>query len=391
MEAVFLDIHIHTSIDPNNLNENYDIDLLANRIKKFTKDSEFLISLSDHNAVNKAVYLKASEKIKNILVGAELHVRNYPDCPPYHCHILFNLERITEEAIDDINERLDALYPNKVVSKTDTSIPDLERIIKEFDAYEIILLPHGGQSHSTFHKSIPEGVKFDNTIERSIYYNQFDGFTARGNTGLEKTQEYFKRLGINEFVNLLTCTDNYSPENYPNAKRAQSKPFVPTWMMAMPTFNGLRLSLSESSRLVYSSEKPTSWSEYIKSVQLKNDQIDIDVQLTSGLNVVIGGSSSGKTLFVDSICKKISEDFNGSEYLSFEVNKLKINNPSGIKPHYLSQNYIMSVVNDYTEDQLNHIGIIKSVFPGDDQIKKNVKAGLAKLKDDIGELIKCAK
>jgi hypothetical protein len=118
-----------------------------------------------------------------------------------------------------------------------------------FDSYEFVLLPHGGQSHSTFNDSIPKGVKLDNTLERNIYYNHFDGFTARSNTGLEKTQEYFKRLEINEFVNLVTASDNYSPQNYPNAKAKEAAPFVKTWMMALPTFNGLRLSLSESSRL----------------------------------------------------------------------------------------------------------------------------------------------
>jgi len=53
-------------------------------------------------------------------------------------------------------------------------------------------------------------------------------------------------------------------------------------------------------------ERPDSWAEYIQRVSLANEMIDIDVTLTPGLNVVIGGSSSGKTLFVDSVNHKIA-------------------------------------------------------------------------------------
>ena len=305
MKPVFLDTHIHTSSDPDNLDANYSVTNLAEAIKEFTKDSTYLISLTDHNTINKASYLKAKDLGLNILLGVELHIRNYADCPAYHCHIYFRSE-MTEEVIDNLNVILDSLYPQKVVNKLDPKLPNIQDITNGFDDYDFLLLPHGGQSHCTFDTSIPTGVKFDNTMERSIYYNQFDGFTARGNKGLERTQDYFEKLGINEFVNLLTCTDNYNPAVYPQAKSSKAKPFVPTWMFAMPTFDGLRLSLSERSRLVYSNDKPSVWSEHIKSVSLKNEHTDIKVTLTSGLNVVIGGSSSGKTLFVDSLQRRIT-------------------------------------------------------------------------------------
>jgi len=390
MEPVFLDIHIHTSEDPSSLNDNYDIDTLVKKINEFTEESTFLISLTDHNTVNKKAYLSAIAKVENLLLGVELHIRNYDQCPPYHCHIYFNLPEITSEIIDDINSKLDTLYPKKVVSNED-NIPRLEVIIKTFDNYDFLLLPHGGQSHSTFDTSIPDGVKFDSAIERSVYYNQFDGFTARGNTRLEKTQEYFTKLGINEFVNLVTCTDNYVPLNYPKAKSSKANPFVPTWMLALPTFNGLRLSLSESSRLIYSDTKPKVWSEHIKSAILKNDFIDMDALLTPGLNVVIGGSSTGKTLFVDSVFRKITNDLTDSKYLAFGIEQLKVDNPSGVRPHYLSQNYIMKIVSDSSDDRINNIDIIRNVFPGDDSNKAEVDKGLMRLKTDLKELIKCVK
>lgn len=390
MNPIFVDIHIHTSDNPNNLDANYSVETLIAKIKEFTNNSDFLISLTDHNTVNKCAYLKALQLGINIILGIELHIKNYDSCPAYHCHIYFDVDDITDVLVDDINAKLDKLYPNKVVEKLDPNIPTIQQVINEFDNYEFILLPHGGQSHATFDTSIPQGIKFDTTLEKSIYYNQFDGFTARGNKGLERTQEYFVKLGINEFVNLITCSDNYNPTLYPNGK--DQNPYIPTWMLALPTFNGLRLSLSESSRLIYSETKPEFWSENIESVSLNKHNIEIDVELKSGLNVIIGSSSSGKSLLVDSIHKNITMTAGDSIYLKqYEVDKIIIKNPSGMTPHFLSQNYIMTVVNNVSENKIDDIDIIKNVFPGDEEVKEQISKGLLAFKQDIQDLIKQVK
>lgn len=75
-------------------------------------------------------------------------------------------------------------------------------------------------------------------------------------------------------------------------------------MYSKPTFNGLRVALSESMRLSYGDNPREEWQEQIKKVELKNNLINIDVMFEPGLNVIIGNSSSGKTLLVDSIIRK---------------------------------------------------------------------------------------
>lgn len=224
-------------------------------------------------------------------------------------------------------------------------------------------------------------------MERSVYYNQFDGFTARSESKREETDKYFQRLGISDFVNLVTCSDNYDPARYPNAKDAE--PFVPTWMFSQPTFEGFRLSLSEKSRLIYSLSKPESWSEKIESVKYKNEHLDIDVQFSSGLNVIIGGSSSGKTLLVDSIWRKLSKkSFEDSNYKDFDVENINVVNPSEMTPHYLGQNYIMKVIGNDSEQGIEEIEIIKSLFPDNREISEQVGSSLATLKKDLTELIR---
>ena len=66
---------------------------------------------------------------------------------------------------------------------------------------------------------------------------------------LKKQKSTFKKLGINTFINLITCTDNYNPKDYPASKSSKEGEFIPTWINSKPTFQGLRLALSEKTRL----------------------------------------------------------------------------------------------------------------------------------------------
>src|SRR6202008_3054459 len=135
MNPIYTDLHIHTSDNPDKPNDSYDLDLLIEKILKFNKGSEFLISLTDHNFINTKAYLKAKELDINIILGVELHIRNYESCPAYHCHIYFDIEEITEAILNDLNKKLNQLYPQKIVEKLDPTIPSIQDIINKFDAY----------------------------------------------------------------------------------------------------------------------------------------------------------------------------------------------------------------------------------------------------------------
>lgn len=89
MQPIYIDLHIHTSENANNLNTNYDIAELVGQIKKLNGDSPFMISLTDHNTINKSAYLKAQNLDLNLIIGVELHIQNRAEAKSYHCHIYF--------------------------------------------------------------------------------------------------------------------------------------------------------------------------------------------------------------------------------------------------------------------------------------------------------------
>lgn len=393
MEAIYVDLHIHTSENADQLNMNYDVDELIKNVKRQAKEKEALISLTDHNTINKNAYIKLLSKNTkgiNIILGTELHIRNHDDRPAYHCHIYFDIKEIEATEIDKINQILDELYPKKVVAKKDKSIPKIDKIINSFENYNFILIPHGGQNHATFEKSINPKSTCDETIERTIYYNQIEGFSARSNRGLEETKKYLQKLGINSFVNLITGSDNYNPGKYPSAKSDEKSEFIPTWMYANPDFRGLKLALSEDSRLEYNANPTLDDYNIIKGIKLKNEKIDIEVELTQGLNVIIGESSSGKSLFVDSVYNKITNQIENCEYEEdFEISKMKIKDELGAEPYYIEQNFIAKAVRN--KNELNTIPIIKDLFPENEYNQNAIDAQLTEIKKILNNFIKSIK
>ena len=92
MNAIYTDLHIHTSENADEPNEKYQVETLINNIKTFsgTDESKILISFTDHNVINKKAYEKLLDSFDvNVILGVELHIRNYSDADPYHCHIFW--------------------------------------------------------------------------------------------------------------------------------------------------------------------------------------------------------------------------------------------------------------------------------------------------------------
>lgn len=388
IDYVYTDLHIHTSDNPDELRSDYDLDLLIDKVLEKANGANCLISLTDHNTINVNAYatLRARELIHFIL-GVELHISN-TGTKPYHCHAYFR--ESDEQTITELNDILDTLYPKKLVEPPIfKTLPTIEKIITSFDGYDFILVPHGGQSHSAFNTSIEENESCDTAVLRSIYYNQFEGFSSRNPTRTEKTISYFEKLGIDSFVNLVTGSDNYSPALYPQThSKGDAETFLPTWMKSSPSFEGLRIALSESSRLRYSEAKPSTPPRAIETVSLHNENTDIHVSLTDGLNVVIGGSSCGKTLFADSVARQLGYSEDDSVYERFGVANLKVETAAQRKPHYITQNYILKVADEKLPDfSLDKLEIVKSIFPEDSDFFKETDRDARKLRETTANLI----
>ena len=103
MRAVYTDLHIHTSDNADIINEQYNSSLLVRKVKEFSNADSILLSLTDHNTINKKAYESLLCEDVDVLLGVELHIRNYENCKPYHCHVFFDVDRC------EIINRIDAI------------------------------------------------------------------------------------------------------------------------------------------------------------------------------------------------------------------------------------------------------------------------------------------
>lgn len=391
IDPFYCDMHIHTYADANKREGTaYDIESLLARVRQGAKGHSAVISLTDHNTINKNAYMDALAQAGDdiiLILGVELHVKsNGPK--PYHAHAYFNVDLCDLAVIDRLNCLLNKLYPDKLPCKDNPPIPQLPSILNEFREFEFLFLPHGGQSHSTFENAVAEGELCDDVMMRSVYYNTFDGFTARSNSNIESTERYFERIGINEFTSLLTGSDNYDPSRYPEPKSEDAEEFTPTWVFAEPSFDGLRMALSENTRLHYSSEPPEGFMSAIPSIErieMHHDNIDIDVELTPGLNVIIGGSSTGKTLLLEAIARKTGILASGDRhgfYDRFGIDVITLYRNDNTNPYYITQSYIGNVVGKSVDrETIDSIQILKDVFPQDQDASDGLDANFDTVRD----------
>lgn len=399
IEPFYCDLHIHTYSDANKRNgAKYDIKKLIDRVKEGSRNHVAMISLTDHNTINKDAY---SEFVNGdysdivAILGVELHVKSN-GTKPYHAHAYFSADPSDEKKIDEINLILDRLYPNKLPSKNDP-IPSLPNILNELRKYEFLFLPHGGQSHSTFDNAVGENELFDDVMMRSVYYNTFDGFTARSSTNIGDTEKYFSKIGINEFTGLITGSDNYDPSIYPSPKSEDAEEFTPSWIFSSANFDGLRMALSEKGRIFYSQEPPNGGLTSVPSIEgieLKNKNIDIDVELSSGLNVIIGGSSTGKTLLLEAIARETgileSVDFHHF-YDKFEIDNITLRRNDNQSPYYVNQSFIGKVVDkSVNHETIEDIQILKDVFPQDQDAYAELEANFGNVRKLVSDLFNAA-
>ena len=97
-------MHIHTYPDANRRGSGYNCGALLTNVRRDARGHRIVISLTDHNTINKEAYKELAElgadDVTPIL-GVELHVRSNGK-RPYHAHAYFD-SSVTDDAFIDGN------------------------------------------------------------------------------------------------------------------------------------------------------------------------------------------------------------------------------------------------------------------------------------------------
>lgn len=250
-----LDLHIHTLPSPIETDFTFSIDSLVDHVEGNKLD---IIAITNHNYFNKDNYDNVRTALQNILVlpGIEVSVEKF------HVLVVAN-----PELADSFEELCDG------VSQPDENGigMSVERFVELFGTGSFIIIPH--------YRKKPAITSSD--LEKLKNYV----------TALEVTSDKkWERESREQTIPVVMFSDFRCAENGPRSRGRY------TYISLNDiSFDALRLALNSKSKL---------------SITEREDHMELAPGLyaSMGLNVVVGGRSSGKSFFLDKLYESCDSD-----------------------------------------------------------------------------------
>lgn len=310
------DLHIHTPLCPKGSEEfsKMSVDEYINRlISLFSKHQDLeMISFTDHNQISTEVYKKFLLKETNIklLIGleADLYLEEGDNGDNYK-HIIFYF--------DDEKFDLDTQAEKINTFLKQNSIPTLANFLNFLITkikVPFLISPH-------FIKQDKRGIEYNwdqETTKQNIdkYIDQMCCFwEASNNTNVQRAIELLKEFDRGDRVSIISFSDSNKftkLENYLNNPKQ--------YFNSLPTFNGLRLVGTDCHRITKAKRVLTSDAKGKCIGEITQGQNKIF--FSPGLNSVVGGRGSGKSLLIDGAAFYLKPDLSKSIFSDSQPDRI---------------------------------------------------------------------
>lgn len=190
---------------------------------------------------------------------------------------------------------------NNVLTVSDKSYTDVIDEINNIGG--LIIYPHCGSSNGLFQ----ERGKTDRThLASQFNYQEFNILQGKNLEGCEKTYSY---ISSNKDLLSGSCFTLASDARSLKDVLTPDKDGNYTWIKADPSFEGQKqITFEPDSRVAIQANKPEDKPGYqvIDRITLNNQLVfNSEIQLNLNLNSIIGGRSTGKSVLLTSIAKKL--------------------------------------------------------------------------------------
>lgn len=323
-ELVKVDFHIHSAAsekDGTLVSENTleNIDKLLNNLVKNKVD---MIAITDHNAFDFELYKTIKEhegnELKKILPGIEFDVEYYGK--RVHVITLFD-----DKDISAIEKIADILKENPFDADNCYKEKTFKDILKTIDL-NVLLIVHQKSGVKAENQNENLAQIGEEKFDEIIGVDYFDAVEFRSGKVEGILNNYKSEKNLYN-LRYITGTDCHVWDVYPQQTRKDKSDIKYSYLKCLPTFKGVVMSLTESRRVStseYSIAKP-----FIEELNISINGKDKKVELSSGLNVIIGDNSIGKSLilenFIDSKFSEIRDTNQKSGYKKYlKDKKIKI-------------------------------------------------------------------
>lgn len=303
-----IDLHIHSKAseykEEKGLLDESKIDNIESLLEKLNDNNINMFSITDHNRFDYDLYLAIRDKIKEkkaryknvfeILPGIEFDVKFEEDKKACHVICIFSNSDKDVENLENINN---ILSKHGLITQKDGyySKEKLENILKDI-GLSVVLIAHQ-------HKDLgnPSGGKrsISNSVS-NVYEYIGSGYINALEYQKPSVQgmliENLKKADMN--IATIVGTDCHDWKEYPKRDKTSKPHEYITKIKALPTFKGLVFSItSPETRFNRYDNKNNN---FIKEISINNEKIE----LSNGINAIIGDNGSGKSLFMDILSDK---------------------------------------------------------------------------------------
>ncbi len=325
------DLHIHSKSSDGGKDckdENEFIDKLFSKIKELNID---VFSITDHNLIDYDLYDKLFEKFKNentkILYGIEmnlfldsnyvikhsLQLKDNSNNDDYFQAIFLFDETIKENNFFN-NEDLFKWHSDSNLPDWNAKIFDYEKIISFFIENDIqyYFIPHENKDSKRDISSYLPNKKKNNEDWKSKLF-----FFNRGNIGFDGTHNSeTSKNNNNKLRNIIRKNHkiNLSSFEFSDAHNIDEIGKKFTWIKFDGTFEDLISPFTDpKTRIIplsVSEKNPQKNTFFIEKIKFKVNQKQVEINLSPGLNSLIGAKGSGKSLFSKIISDNVLNEGN---------------------------------------------------------------------------------
>lgn len=330
-----VDLHIHTDwsrkTKTGDYTGNFTVPVLH---QKMTENEVLVFSLTDHNIINIDAYQEyyfsySGENDPLLLVGVELDIIVDVETPEtYHTLIIFNLS--SADGAQRVHDSLEQKYSEKGLGPTERVLTMAE-VIDIFPDDDFFFIPHAGSNKSIitpYRDDIP-------AAQQLIILMQ----SAMEKVKEQRRHEYnlrFNHILTDAFQNrndhaYIEFSDNHCIDAYPKKKlTAEAPEHSFYYLKGRKSFETLRQAFIDPESRIRSNEEYDSLrrsQRHLESLEIESHGILSENKITFSphLNVIIGGRSSGKSLFLSMLGRKIdSIQHRANTNYPIETDRVKI-------------------------------------------------------------------
>lgn len=352
-----IDLHIHTNLSKKTKEGDYKGDFLVNTAKEKLKENNVKIfSFTDHNIINIQAYENYYESCTDddplLLLGIELDVlvTKGKKNRTYHTLLIFNCNNINN--IKEISEELENKYRTKGITDSKKRVLTIEEIVELFPKQDYFFIPHAYSDKSivTAHRDglVKDAQKMVLLMECALEKVTKQETIANYNNGFNTLLS--RNFRSKEDIPYINFSDNHCINNYPCRHKGENNignhEFY--YIKGLKCYESIRLAfIDPESRIKTTREynEIEHTNNTIDILQIKDNSIikNIDLRFSPHLNVIIGGRSSGKSLLLWILGKKIDSLDLENKYDKIELKDIKIQSRQDAQLKDLTslqQNYI---------------------------------------------------